>query len=87
MVACLASRYKGLNLIILDCWEKFDETIKTWYKYCQVQEAVEEFLSTESEWDSFLASLDSKLAGAGGGLKALKVGDPLNLDVDLVEAR
>ena len=82
-----ASWYKCLNLIILDCWEKFDETIKTWYKYCQVQEAVEEFLSTEAEWDSFLASLDRKIAGSEGGGESLKAGEPLDLDMNLVEAR
>ena len=86
-MAWLASRYKCLNLIILDSWEKFDQTIKTWYKYCQVREAVEEFLSTETEWNTFLASLDRKMTGAGPGVESLKVGQTLDFDINLIEAR
>ena len=86
-LAWLAARSKCLNLIILDSWEKFDQTIKTWYKYCQVREAVEEFLRTETEWNTFLASLDRKMSGAGPRVETLKVGDLLTCDINLLEAR
>ena len=87
MLDSLASRWKCLNLIILDSWEKFDETIQTWYKYSQVQEAVEEFLLTEAEWNTFLASLDRKMVGAEEGVQSWKVAEPLSFDTNLVEAR
>ena len=44
---------------------------------------MEEFLSTEAEWNSFLASLDKKMAGAGQAVESWKVGEPLNFDVNL----
>ena len=73
--------------MLLDSWEKFDETIKNWYKHRQVQEAMEEFLRTEDEWNNFLASLDRKMAGPERGVESWKVGNPLNFDMKLVEAR
>ena len=48
---------------------------------------MEEFLRTEDEWNKFLASLDRNLAGPERGLESWKVGNPLNFDMNLVEAR
>ena len=48
---------------------------------------MEEFLLTEAEWNTFLASLDRKMVGAEEGVQSWKVGEPLSFDMNLVEAR
>ena len=44
-------------------------------------------MNTEEEWNSFLSSVDRKLEGDSPGGETLKVGQTLNFDMDLVNAR
>ena len=72
--------------LISESWKNFDNTIKGWYKYSEVQDAFEEFVETEAEWNSFLSSLDRRLK-RGGPTTSLTLGQSLNFDLDLVNVR
>ena len=72
--------------LISESWENFDNTIKGWYKYSEVQDAFEEFVETEAKWNSFLSSLDRRLK-RGGPTTSLTLGQSLNFDLDLVNVR
>ncbi|KAI3364491.1 hypothetical protein L3Q82_011272, partial [Scortum barcoo] len=61
-------------------WQKF-------YHHAAVREQVDELLQLESEWDSFLESVDRGLQTSDGQLSGRQIADSLSPDAPLTDAR
>lgn len=63
-----------------DVWKKF-------YHHAEVRDQVEELLQLESEWDSFLESVDRDLQTSDGQLSGGKTADSLSPDTPFTDGR
>uniref|UniRef100_A0AAQ5Y4M7 Selenoprotein L n=1 Tax=Amphiprion ocellaris TaxID=80972 RepID=A0AAQ5Y4M7_AMPOC len=61
-------------------WKKF-------YHHAEVREQVEELMQLETEWDSFLESVDTGLQTSQEQLPVAKTGDSLSPDIAFTDAR
>lgn len=84
LITAGANFYKSLGV------KKKSEAEAIWqksYHVAAVREQVEELLQLESEWDSFLESVDRGLQTTDGQLSGLKTADSLSPDTQLTDGR
>lgn len=84
LITAGANFYKSLGV------KKKSEAEAIWqksYHVAAVREQVEELLQLESEWDSFLESVDRGLQTTDGQLSGVKTADSLSPDTQLTDGR